>query len=205
MSHKTYAVNDIFYSLQGEGIRSGIPNIFLRFAGCNLACAGTIIDQAYAPVCDTEFVSHTKMTIADILTRCRELAPQCPWIILTGGEPALQVDKELCDALHDDGYRLAIETNGTHNVDDLGLDWICVSPKVAEHAIQQRTADEVKYIRSYGQGIPKTVVQANHYLISPAFYGDNLDTKTLQWCIQLVKDNPPWQLTLQGHKLMQIR
>src|SRR5207244_2745020 len=96
----------------------------------------------------------------------------CTAIVLTGGEPALQVDPALVATLRQSGYYLAIETNGTRNIDHLALDWVCVSPKVAEHAIQQRTAHEVKYVRAYGQGIPQTVVQADHYLLSPAFDGD---------------------------------
>jgi len=201
----TVVVNDVFYSIQGEGVRAGTSNLFVRLSGCNLACNGTLDDQAYLPVCDTEFVSGRKMTYAAVVARLRELSPTCPWIILTGGEPALQLTPALTRYLHEAGYQLAIETNGTRPVDHVDLDWICVSPKVAEHALKQRTAHEVKYVRNYGQGIPKTVVTADHYLISPAFEGDLLDPKTLAWCIQLCKDHPPWRLSLQLHKVMQVR
>jgi organic radical activating enzyme len=206
MSQNTYHINDIFYSLQGEGMRAGTANLFLRFAGCNLACdldPGTRSPGGFA--CDTEFVSQVSLTIQDILARFQELAPSATWVICTGGEPGLQLDQTLIDACHTAGYRVAIETNGTVSLDALGLDWICVSPKVAEHALKQFSADEVKYVRNYGQGIPKPAITASHYLISPAFHGDTLDTKTLRWCIQLVLENPPWRLSMQAHKLWSIR
>src|SRR5207253_1896099 len=105
--------------------------------------------------CDTEFESGRWMELDEILVHLKESGPECSWIVLTGGEPALQVDAMLIDALHNNGYRLAIETNGSIALSP-GLDWITVSPKVAEHAIRQRTATEVKYVRSYGQGVPRT-------------------------------------------------
>jgi 7-carboxy-7-deazaguanine synthase len=197
---KQYAVNEMFYSLQGEGVRAGTPNLFLRFAGCNLTCK----QETQGFDCDTEFVSSRKMTLDEITRELVDLSRECRWVIVTGGEPGLQVDGELIDRLHEDGYKLAIETNGSVALPD-GLDWITVSPKVAEHAIRQRTAHEVKYVRGYGQGIPKTVVQAEHYVISPAFNGMDLDRKTLDWCIRLAKENPPWRLSLQQHKLWSIR
>ena len=117
----------------------------------------------------------------------------------------MQCDRVLVAALRDAGYQCAIETNGTVNVDNLALDWVCVSPKVAEHALKQRTAHEVKYVRAYGQGIPRTAVQAEHYSLSPAFQGESLDHNTLQWCLDLCLNNPPWRLTLQMHKFFSLR
>lgn len=197
---KTYTVNEIFYSLQGEGVRAGTVNLFLRFTGCNETCRV----ETHGFDCDTEFASGRKLTLEEIITELRDAGPRSAWVILTGGEPGLQVDRELIDALHVAGYKLAIETNGSIALPD-GIDWVTVSPKVAEHAIRQRTAHEVKYVRAYGQGIPKTVVEAEHKLISPAFTGDALDQKTLDWCVQLVKDNPEWQLSIQMHKVWRIR
>lgn len=195
-----YLVNEIFYSLQGEGVRAGTPNLFLRLSKCNLTC----LKESHGFDCDTEFESGRRLTIGEIVAELRQLSEVCDWVILTGGEPALQVDRELIDALHEAGYRLAIETNGSIELPP-GIDWITVSPKVAEHAIRQRTAHEVKYVRGYGQGIPKTVVEAEHYLISPAFDGDRLDPRTLDWCIRLAKDNPPWRLSVQQHKAWRVR
>ncbi len=197
---KAYQVNEIFHSLQGEGVRVGTSNLFLRFSGCNETCSV----ETHGFDCDTEFVSGRKMCLAEILVELREIGGVCDWVILTGGEPGLQVDRELIDGLHGAGYRLAIETNGSIALPD-GIDWITVSPKVAEHAIRQRTAHEVKYVRGAGQAIPRTVVQAEHYLISPAFNGLEVDARTLNWCIRLVRENPPWRLSVQQHKLWRVR
>jgi 7-carboxy-7-deazaguanine synthase len=195
-----YRVNEIFYSLQGEGVRAGTPNLFLRFSRCNLECRV----ETHGFDCDTEFESGRSMTLPEIVAEMRELSSACRWVILTGGEPALQVDLELIGTLHAEGYSLAIETNGSVELPP-GIDWITVSPKVAEHAIRQRRAHEVKYVRGYGQAIPKTVVEAEHYLISPAFDGANVDRRTLDWCIRLCRENPPWRLSVQQHKLWSVR
>jgi 7-carboxy-7-deazaguanine synthase len=195
-----YRVNEIFYSLQGEGVRAGTSNLFLRFSRCNLECRV----ETHGFDCDTEFESGRWMTLPEIVAELRQLSPVCDWVILTGGEPALQVDPELIDGLHAAGFKLAIETNGSRELPP-GLDWITVSPKVAEHALRQRRAQEVKYVRDYGQGLPKTVVEAEHYLISPAFDGAGVDPRTLDWCIRLCKENPPWRLSVQQHKLWGVR
>jgi 7-carboxy-7-deazaguanine synthase len=197
---KRYQVNEIFYSLQGEGVRAGAPSLFLRFARCNLTCR----TETHGFDCDTEFVSGRPLTSEEIVAELRTLSKDCEWIVLTGGEPALQVDVELIDALHTAGFRLAIETNGSLALPS-GLDWITVSPKVAEHALRQLTADEVKYVRGYGQAIPQTAVQATHHLISPAFDGDEISPRTLAWCIRLVQENPTWRLSVQQHKLWKVR
>src|SRR5215207_8499296 len=102
---KTYVVNEIFYSLQGEGVRAGTPNLFLRLSRCNLAC--TVETHGFD--CDTEFESGRRMTIDEILADFKALSESCDWVILTGGEPALQTDRELIDRLHAAGYKLAIE------------------------------------------------------------------------------------------------
>jgi 7-carboxy-7-deazaguanine synthase len=200
VSGKPYIVNEIFYSLQGEGVRAGTPSLFLRFSRCNLECRS----ETHGFDCDTEFESGRPLSREEIAAELRRLSATCEWVILTGGEPALQVDRELIDYLHGEGFRLAIETNGSREL-PAGIDWITVSPKVAEHALRQRTAHEVKYVRGYGQGLPRTVVAAEHYLISPAFDGEEVAPRTLEWCIRLVQDNPPWRLSVQQHKLWRIR
>ena len=197
---KRYLVNEIFFSLQGEGMRAGESSLFLRFSQCNMTCKL----ETHGFDCDTEFTSGRRMTFDDILAEFRVLSPDCKWVVLTGGEPGLQVDAEFIHALHSAGYLLAIETNGSVEL-PAGLDWVTVSPKVAEHAIRQRVAHEVKYVRGYGQGIPRTVVEAQYRLISPAFSGQWVDPRALDWCIKLVEENPTWRLSVQQHKLWNVR
>jgi len=230
---KKYVVNEVFYALQGEGVRAGIPHVFVRFTGCNLRCAKEASEKSPGGFdCDTEFESGRGLAFDELLEwiqRCRARGSGRPdvrggWIVLTGGEPALQIDAEFCRRLHDEGFSLAIETNGSIELprrkaaaaeSDSGsevdlpladrlagyaIDWITVSPKVAEHAIRQRVAHEVKYVRAYGQATPKTVVEALHYVISPAFEGEFLDPETLAWCKDLVKQDPRWRLSVQQHK-----
>lgn len=210
MSEKIYVVNEAFLSIQGEGKRTGTVNVFLRFAGCNLACdveAGERSPGGFA--CDTEFASGRRMSAGGIGRLIEEVCAPHPipgWIILTGGEPALQVDEALMKYLgRSMNFRIAIETNGSIDVSAFPFDWITVSPKVAEHAIKQRKAHEVKYVRGHGQAIPKTVVEADYKLISPAFDGNRLDQRSLEWCIGLVKDNPEWELSVQQHKAWRVR
>ena len=205
---KRYSVNEIFFSLQGEGARAGTPNVFVRFSGCNMRC-----DVAQGPrspggfACDTEFESGTLMTGAQIVIAARKLAPAASvGVILTGGEPALQLDRLLVAALRKAGFGpLCIETNGTVDVGPLGLDWVSLSPKVAEHAIRVKTCSEVRYVRGHGQGIPRPSARAERKFISPAFAGERLDRETLQWCVDLVKANPGWALSVQQHKTWGIR
>lgn len=205
MSDATYVVNEVFYSTQGEGVRSGTMNVFIRFTGCNLKC--DLKEGPQSPggfACDTEFMSGRKLTLPEIESWVRKEGGECKWLILTGGEPGLQVDTEFVNYFHSRGYKIAIETNGTQLLCE-GIDWITVSPKVAEHAIKQRTANEVKYVRGYGQGIPRTVVEAEHYLISPAFDGGTVRPDVLQWCVNLCRENPEWRLSVQQHKIWHVR
>lgn len=201
MSNKTYTINEAFYSIQGEGMRAGTANLFLRFSGCNLTCR----QESEGFDCDTEFVSGRKLTAEQIIHELKEIAPKANAVILTGGEPSLQVDAGLIQLLKAEGYYLSIETNGTTALPD-GIDWITVSPKTAEHTLRQLTASEVKYVRAKGQAIPRPQVKAEHYLISPACQPDGaFSPSDLAWCIELVKDNPTWKLSLQTHKLLKVR
>lgn len=202
---KQYTVNEIFFSLQGEGMRAGTANIFTRFTGCNLKCdiePGPLSPGGFA--CDTEFASGRKMTAEEIVEFSRKLSPTCNWMILTGGEPGLQLDMPLLDYLHGSGYKVAIETNGTIALPP-SIDWITLSPKVAEHAVKQLTAHELKYVRGLGQAVPRPAATADHKLISPAFEGNDLDQDVLRWCTNLVKENPEWRLSCQLHKMWRVR
>ena len=201
MSDKKYRVNEIFYSLQGEGIRAGSANFFVRFTACNQTCK----IETHGFDCDTEFTSGTFMTAEEIEQAILDLNKDCKNIIFTGGEPLLQLDEPLCIYFKERGYFLAIETNGSLSADGLTLDWITVSPKVAEHALRQLTASEVKYVRAKGQGIPKTKIDSYFFLISPAFKADGLRKEDLEHCIALCLENPKWSLSVQQHKIWRVR
>ena len=189
-------VNEIFYSLQGEGARKGSANIFVRLARCNLECG----------FCDTEFESFVELTVEQLLAECRKF--DCPSIIFTGGEPLLQLSEKIVKAFKKARYFLAVETNGTITPPK-GLDWICVSPKVAEHVLAARFrsvhVNELKYVRNKSQGIPHPKLKADHYFVSPEFDGDYLNRDNVEHCINLVKKNPKWRLSVQEHKLLRIR
>lgn len=210
MSERTYRVNEIFYSMQGEGMRAGEMSVFVRLTGCNMSCAMEPGERSPGGFdCDTEFASGVPMTSSEIVARCRELIPTpdgwTPWIVLTGGEPSLQADRALVAQLQESGFRVAMETNGSADVSGLGLDWITCSPKVAEHAVRCLRANEVKYVRGAGQGIPRPACEADHYLISPAFNGLAIDREAMATCIALVRSNPRWRLSVQMHKSWGVR
>ena len=197
-----YRVNEIFYSIQGEGRRAGTPMVFVRFSDCNLRC--TWKNAGFD--CDTEFVSGREMTLTEIEEFAAILNDKKGWMLLTGGEPGLQLDKPFVEFMKTRGWLLAIETNGTVKLPD-DLDWICVSPKSAEHTLRQRVANELKYVRHYGMNVPEPTVTADYYLISPAFQSDgSIRSEDLEWCVDLVKKNPErWSLAIQYHKYLKVR
>lgn len=197
-----YLVNEIFYSVQGEGFRTGTANTFVRFANCNLKCDVGKKHSDFS--CDTEFSSGVWLSAKQIVDQIEHLT-ECKNVILTGGEPALQVDGRLINLLKDNGFFVAIETNGTIDLPSI-IDWICCSPKSAEHTLKLKRADELRYVRNVGQGIPKPVVESDNLFISPAFEPDgSLKNDTLQHCVSLVKANPQWRLSLQIQKFLNIR
>lgn len=198
-------VNEVYRSVQGEGIRAGQDSIFVRFTGCNMKCAlepGPKSPGGFD--CDTEFASGRRVALDELVDWIETDSGDCEWLVLTGGEPGLQIDTAMIETFHDYGFKIQVETNGSILMPE-GLDFITVSPKVAEHCIRQTRANEVKYVRGFGQALPATVVTADHYWISPAFNGTTMDAKVLEWCQQLVKDNSKWKLSLQQHKLTGVR
>ncbi len=191
MRTETYRVNEIFYSLQGEGWWTGTPMVFVRLAGCNLRC----------PFCDTDFSASQPMTLDEILADVRALAGDCRRIVVTGGEPSLQMDDAFVGAFHEAGFRIHVETNGTRPL-PAGIDWITVSPK--EDCQPQGTvvldrADELKLVYT-GQDISRwTSFPATHHFLQPCS-GQNTEEVVRQ-----VLDHPFWKLSLQTHKLLAIR
>ena len=185
----TYRIHEIFYSLQGEGFHTGRPAVFVRFAGCNLRC----------PFCDTDFSTRQTMTCEDIVRQALSLIPSSLpdgrfLLVLTGGEPALQVDDTLIDALHEAGFYIAIETNGTRTL-PAAIDWITCSPKDAPVVLTQ--ADELKVVFR-GQDVERLYqgVKAQHYFLQPCDL--TFETSTQQ------SETPPAQsdtLTLQSETL----
>lgn len=210
MSHH-YQINEIFYSIQGEGVRAGTANVFVRFAACNLHCSKeSKMDEGSEYVagfdCDTEFASGRAMTLSELVQAMEDVGAIAPRsCILTGGEPALQVDKELINKLSAFGWYVAIETNGTRKLPD-GIDWICLSPKSAWHTLQLKRCDELKMVRHAGQELPHHIpITAKNLVVSPAFDARGLSRKNLEWCIGLVKANPDWRLSVQQHKGWAVR
>jgi organic radical activating enzyme len=192
-------VNEIFYSIQGEGELTGTPMLFVRFADCNLRC----VVEREGFDCDTEFAGGIDMSVTDVIDAARQSI--AVWVLLTGGEPALQVTQELIDAIHAIGKRVAIETNGTRALPN-GIDFVTVSPKTAEHTLRVERADELKYVRHHGQALPVPRIKARRLSLSPAMNVDGHATlDAIEWCVRLVKENPTWRLSLQTHKLIDIR
>ena len=201
MKTRLYWVNEIFYSLQGEGARAGSANVFIRFSGCNLQCRRAT--EGFD--CDTEFTSGTSMHQDEIVHAAQALNDRSG-LILTGGEPALQVTSDLVRALRGAGFApICIETNGTHDVSAMDLDWVSCSPKTAEHTLEVKEAAELRYVRRAGMAIPRPSIKAKFLYISPAYSPDGVTREDLAWCIALVRDNPLWRLSEQQHKRWGVR
>lgn len=198
---RNYRINDIFYSIQGEGVRAGTAAVFVRFSGCNLNC--NLGEHGFN--CDTEFVSGADMTAEQIMDEVLRLCRGCDWVVLTGGEPALQLDNALIMAFKEYEIKIAIETNGTCNAPIVQkCDWVCVSPKTAEHTLAVKACDEVKYVRGANQSIPRCTIKAEHYLLSPASDALGINIAAVKNCIALVLENPRWRLSMQQHKVWKI-
>lgn len=193
-----YKVNEIFYSLQGEGRWMGRPAVFVRMSGCNLKC----------PFCDTDFRGYSEMSADDILSRCLEEGGECRFIVLTGGEPSLQVDEQLISTLHQEGYYLSMETNGTHAIPE-GIDWVTCSPKVdftegGEPIVKQ--VDELKLIFDGEHQISDHGIACTFRYLQPCDVGnDSRNYLILNECIKYIKAHPEWQLSVQMHKIVGIR
>lgn len=156
--------------------------------------------------CDTEFESGTEMTVEELLKKCHDIAPSCKSIIWTGGEPAQQLTAEIVKVFKDAGYYQAIETSGLLPVCE-GIDYIVVSPKVAEHVVKRNFpggVQELRYVRHKGQSIPQPAIHAEKYYISPHSDGWEVNSKNLAHCISLCLSNPMWSLSVQQHKIWNV-
>ena len=224
----SYAVKEIFLTLQGEGMQAGRRAVFLRFSGCNL-WSGRERDRATADCnfCDTDFVGtdgpnggrYDAEALADAVDRLWAdgvsggIAPGNPGsprggdrpvtrklVVVTGGEPLLQLDAELIGALHAGGFEIAVESNGTLPAPD-GIDWLCVSPKAGTRVVQ-KSGDELKLVWPQPGIDPAELARwdFNHFLIQPMDCADK--TAALEQSIAFVMANPGWELSLQTHKLI---
>lgn len=209
----SYAVKEIFKTLQGEGAQSGRAAVFCRFAGCNL-WSGREQDRAgsVCSFCDTDFVGIDgtgggRFVDADALAEAVEREWQGPhegrYVVLTGGEPLLQVDSALVEALHARGFEIGVETNGTQDA-PAGLDWICVSPK-SDAPVTLTRGNELKLVYPQTKAPPEAFADLDfeHFFLQPMDSSDaeaNL-AATIRYCTE----NPRWRLSLQSHKMIGIR
>jgi len=207
-----YSVKEIFYTLQGEGANTGTPAVFCRFAGCNL-WSGREQDRASAvcKFCDTEFVGTDGQaggkfaTPEELVRAVREVLPKgaLPGLVVcTGGEPLLQLDVPLVEALHAAGFRIAIETNGTQHAPE-GIDWICVSPKAGAPLVLER-GDEIKLVYPQpGAEPPKfESLPFRHFFLQPMDGPER--ARNTQLAVEYCLAHPRWRLSLQTHKLIGI-
>lgn len=209
----SYAVKEIFKTLQGEGAQMGRAAVFCRFAGCNL-WSGREIDrgQAVCSFCDTDFVGIDGSgggrfadagALADAVEAEWGDSRPSRYVVLTGGEPLLQVDQSLVDALHARGFEVGIETNGTQAA-PAGLDWVCVSPK-ADAELVLRAGDELKLVYPQDKAAPERFehLAFDHFFLQPM---DSPQAATnLEAAIAYCTNNPRWRLSLQSHKMIGIR
>jgi 7-carboxy-7-deazaguanine synthase (Cx14CxxC type) len=209
----SYAVKEIFLTLQGEGAHAGRAAVFCRFAGCNL-WSGREQDRATATCqfCDTDFVG-TDGTLGGRFATAEELADTVAaqwtgesanrYVVLTGGEPLLQADAPLIDALHARGFAIGVETNGTIIPPD-GMDWVCVSPKAGADLVVRR-GHELKLVYPQANAVPENFVDLDfeRFSLQPMDGPDVIENtaRAVEYCLQ----HPQWRLSLQTHKTLGIR
>lgn len=212
----SYRIKEAFYSLQGEGFHSGRPAIFCRFTHCNL-WTGKEKDreQAICQFCDTDFVGTDGQnggrfeTVAELANHLLALWPQetltPPFVVLTGGEPLLQVDQQLVDGFHKKGFEIAVETNGTQ-LPPTGIDWICVSPKANAPLILDH-GHELKLVYPQTDLTPDSVADLafEHFYLQAMDDADETIrthnvSETLNYCLT----HPQWKMSVQTHKILNI-
>lgn len=191
-------INEIFYSVQGEGAYAGTAAIFVRFSGCNLKC----------PFCDTDFKAFKEMSEAAIIETIQGLSVDCKFVVLTGGEPTLQVTNSLLELLHNKGYFVAMETNGTNEV-PVGVDWVTCSPKaffVDNGKLAIKQCNELKLVYDNKHEPTDFSVKADFYYLQPCDTGDKEENKRIvAGLVRFVKENPRWKISLQTQKILEVR
>ncbi len=209
----TYSIKEIFYTLQGEGAHAGRPAVFCRFSGCNL-WSGREEDRANAvcTFCDTDFVGTDGelggkfRTPDELAARIDSLWPDghaaSKYVVFTGGEPLLQLDRALLDAMHACGFTVAIETNGTLPVPE-GVDWVCVSPKMGSKLVVEKGNEIKVVIPQAGQDLAAyEALDFDNFYVQPM--DGPLAAHNTRLAIETCRRNPRWKLSLQTHKLLQI-
>ena len=195
-----WKVNEIFYSLQGEGFNTGTASVFIRLSGCNLHCA----------FCDTRHEEGTMMSLPAIVERVMQF-PNAPLIVLTGGEPSLWIDEDFVNGLKTmTGKRIAIETNGTHPLPH-GIDWVTLSPKAGigdsgDVPVVVNRCDELKVVY-VGQDLAQyNNISATYRYLQPCWVNDEAQCRrNMQATVQAVMNNPQWRLSLQTHRILGIQ
>ena len=201
---KKYCLNEVFFSLQGEGIRVGTAAVFVRFAGCNLKCTKETVGFD----CDTDYSCKMELTATELWNLIGEewgdrLGVQ--WVVFTGGEPALQLDEDLLPP-ESFNWKLAVETNGTINNPVLRwMNWVTISPKPG-FPVKLPYCNEYKIVVGPDGDVSDVEgVETDYLLLSPAFNGLEPDPRAIARCVELVQANPRWRLSLQIHKLIGVR
>lgn len=209
---KNYKVKELFFTLQGEGFHAGRPAVFCRFTGCNLWTGREEDrDKAVCQFCDTDFIGtdgenggkYSADELADkILSLWPDVSAGKPFVVCTGGEPLLQLDEPLIEALHKRGLEVAVETNGTVEAPK-GIDWLCVSPK-ADSEIVLTAGDELKLVYPQETAMPDRFesFQFSQYYLQPMDGPEVLENT--QACLQYIFKNPKWSLSVQTHKWLNI-
>ena len=209
----SYSVKEIYYTLQGEGAHTGRPAVFLRFSGCNLWTGlEKDRDNAVCNFCDTDFVGtdgpgggkfDTADSLAETVSQHWPAPSQGkPYVVCTGGEPLLQLDEALVEALHRQGFEVAVETNGTQAA-PAGLDWICVSPKSSASLVLTK-GNELKLVYPQQDALPEKfeALEFEHHFLQPMDCEEV--EKNTQAAIEYCRAHPKWRLSLQSHKLIGI-
>jgi len=208
-----YKIKEIYYTLQGEGAHTGRPAVFCRFSGCNLWTGREDDrDKAICQFCDTDFWGmdgenggkYSAEALAKKVAECwnGDSKNGTPYVVCTGGEPLLQLDNKMIEAFHQEGFEVAIETNGTKKIPS-GVDWICMSPKAGAELVVSK-GHELKLVFPQPGAMPEQFIDLDfeHFFLQPmdGKYTEQNTAACIQYCLQ----NPKWRLSLQTHKLLNI-